>query len=227
MPHKGKLPAREKVQFTKDYIDGKRGFVASYQAAGVDPKTFRNWIRLFQTRGSEGLMPSKKNMKYSAELKKKVVREYLQGGVSLFELCTKYDITTHGIVQQWIKRYNCRGEFRSPNSGGEIYMVKGRKTTLDERIEIVQECISNGRDYGQAIEKYKVSYQQAYTWVKKYEERGIDGLADRRGKRKDESEMTEVEKLRAELKLMQAKLKRAEIENELLKKLEEIERRRG
>lgn len=106
-------------------------------------------------------------------------------------------------------------------------MVKGRKTTLDERIEIVQECISNGRDYGQAIEKYKVSYQQAYTWVKKYEERGIDGLADRRGKRKDESEMTEVEKLRAELKLMQAKLKRAEIENELLKKLEEIERRRG
>ena len=106
-------------------------------------------------------------------------------------------------------------------------MVKGRKTTLDERIEIVQDCISNGRDYGQVIEKHKVSYQQVYTWVRKYEERGVDGLSDRRGKRKDESDMTEIEKLRAELKLTQAKLKRAGIENDLLKKVEEIERRRG
>ena len=39
--------------------------------------------------------------------------------------------------------------------------------------------------------------------------------------------MTEIEKLRAELKLTQAKLKRAGIENDLLKKVEEIERRRG
>ncbi len=105
-------------------------------------------------------------------------------------------------------------------------MVKGRKTTLDERIEIVRDCISNGRDYGQTIEKHKVSYQQVYTWVRKYEERGIEGLSDRRGKRKDELDMTESEKLRAELKLTQAKLKRAEIENELLKKVEEKERRR-
>ena len=227
MPHKGRLPTEEKIQLVKDYLNGKRGYTASYQTAGVHNKTFCNWIRLFQTRGSEGLLPSKKNMKYSAGLKEKVVKEYLQGGNSLSALCTKYDITTHGIVQQWIKRYNCHGEFRSPNSGGEIYMVKGRKTTLDERIEIVQDCISNGRDYGQVIEKHKVSYQQVYTWVRKYEERGVDGLSDRRGKRKDESDMTEIEKLRAELKLTQAKLKRAEIENDLLKKVEEIERRRG
>lgn len=106
-------------------------------------------------------------------------------------------------------------------------MAKGRKTTLEERIEIVQDCISNSKDYGQAVEKHKVSYQQAYTWVRRYEEHGVDGLLDRRGKRKDESAMTEVEKLRAELRITQAKLKRAEIENELLKKVEEIERRRG
>lgn len=106
-------------------------------------------------------------------------------------------------------------------------MVKGRKTTLEERIEIVQDCILTGRDYGQAIEKYKVSYQQVYTWVGKYEENGVGGLSDRRGKRKDGSAMTDVEKLRIELKLTQAKLKRAEIENDLLKKVEEKERRRG
>lgn len=227
MPHKGQIPVEDKIQFVKDYLNGKWGYTTSCQAAGVDTRTFRNWVRLYQIRGSEGLLPSNKNRKHSTELKEKVVREYLQGGISLSALCTKYDITSHSIVQQWIKRYNCHREFRSPNSGGEIYMVKGRKTTLDERIEIVQNCISTGRDYGQAIEKYKVSYQQAYTWVRKYEEFGVDGLSDRRGKRKDESAMTEVEKLRVELKLTQAKLKRVEIENDLLKKVEEIERRRG
>ena len=37
--------------------------------------------------------------------------------------------------------------------------------------------------------------------------------------------MTEVEKLHAELKLIKAKLRYAEMENDLLKKLDEIERR--
>lgn len=100
-------------------------------------------------------------------------------------------------------------------------------TTLDERIEIVSYCIANGKDYGKAIERYGVSYQQIYTWVRKHEEYGVNGLFDRRGKRKDESSMTEVEKLRAELRITQAKLKNAELENDVLKKLDEVERRRG
>ncbi|WP_432404804.1 hypothetical protein [Wukongibacter sp. M2B1] len=61
----------------------------------------------------------------------------------------------------------------------------------------------------------------------RFEESGIDGLLDRRGKRKPEEQMTEVDKLKAEMRLLEAKNKRLEMENELLKKLEEIERRRG
>ncbi len=76
--------------------------MASYQAAGVSEGAFRTWIRLFQTRGSEGLLPARKKMKYSAELKVKVIKEYLQGGISFETLCTKYDITKPSIVQQWI-----------------------------------------------------------------------------------------------------------------------------
>jgi len=106
-------------------------------------------------------------------------------------------------------------------------MTKGRITTSDERIEIVNYCIANNKDYGKTIEKYKVSYNQIYAWVRKYEKNGYDGLLDFRGKRKDVSSMTEVEKLRAELKLKEAENLRLQMENELLKKLEEIERRRG
>ena len=48
---------------------------------------------------------------------------------------------------------------------------------------------------------------------------------DKRGKRKLESEMTELEKLRAENRMLEARNKRLELECAVLKKLEEIEGR--
>jgi transposase len=129
-------------------------------------------------------------------------------------------------VRDWIKKYNSYEDFKQPNNGGVIYMVKSRKTTLDERIEIVSHCISNNKDYGKTIEKYGVSYGQIYGWIRKYEQDGADSLTDKRGKRKDEATMTETEKLRAQLKLQKAENLRLQMENELLKKLEALERGR-
>ena len=62
--------------------------------------------------------------------------------------------------------------------------MKTRETTQEERYEIVKACIDSGLDYGATAEKYKVSYQQVYTWVRKYKELGKPGLEDRRGQRK-------------------------------------------
>lgn len=104
-------------------------------------------------------------------------------------------------------------------------MTKGRSTTYEERLEIVSYCIEHGNDYAATIEKYKISYQQIYSWVRKYDEKGAEGLVDKRGKQKMESEMTELEKLRAENRMLEARNKRLEAENAVLKKLEEIERR--
>ena len=55
-------------------------------------------------------------------------------------------------------------------------MAKGRKTTQEERGKIVAFCIEHGKDYPLTIQTYGVSYQQIYAWVRKYEEKGIDGL---------------------------------------------------
>ena len=103
-------------------------------------------------------------------------------------------------------------------------MTKGRKTTQEERIEIVCHCIANNKDYGKTIERYSISYQQIYGWVKKYEHSGINALTDRRGKRKAETSMTEIEKLRVQLKLKESENMRLQMENDLLKKLAELER---
>ena len=103
--------------------------------------------------------------------------------------------------------YNGHKEFKERSSAkGEIYMTKGRKTTQEERAEIVAFCIEHGKDYGLTVETFKVSYQQIYTWVKKYEE------------------MTDMEKLQAENRLLKAQLRDKEVEMLLLKKLQELER---
>jgi transposase len=43
------------------------------------------------------------------------------------------------------------------------------------------------------LKKYRVSYQQVYSWIRKYQTQGIEALQDGRGKRKKESEMSELE----------------------------------
>lgn len=61
--------------------------------------------------------------------------------------------------------------------------------------------------------------------MRKYNEKGIEGLVDKRGKRKAESEMTEAVKLRAENRILEARNRRLKTENAVLKKLEELEMR--
>ena len=164
-----------------------------------------------------------KNKKYSAELKLTAILDYLNGGGSQREICKKYGILDHSTLRDWIMWYNGHKEFKERSSAkGEIYMTKGRKTTQEERAEIVAFCIEHGKDYGLTVETYKVSYQQIYAWVKKYEEKGVKGLTDRRGKAKPESELTEEERLRQENKILQAKIKDQEMEIALLKKLREL-----
>ena len=165
----------------------------------------------------------KKNKKYSAELKLKAVQDYLKGGGSLRDICHKYKIKNEKSLREWILWYNGHREFKERSSGkGEIYMTKGRKTTLEERVEIVAFCIEHGKDYGLAAETYNVSYQQVYSWVHKYEEKGVEGLADRRGKAKPKNELTDADRLRQENKILQAKIKDQEMEIALLKKLREL-----
>ena len=72
------------------------------------------------------------------------------------------------------------------------------------------------------VETYQVSYQQIYSWVRKYEASGVEGLVDRRGKTKPVDELTETERLRQENRMLQAKLKDKEMEIALLKKLREL-----
>lgn len=166
---------------------------------------------------------SHKNKKYSKELRIEAVEAYQRGEGSQREICKKFGILDKRQLYNWIMWYNGHREMKRKNTAkGEIYMTKGRKTTQEERAEIVAFCIEHGKDYGLTVETYKVSYQQIYAWVRKYEEKGVKGLTDRRGKAKPEDELTEEDRLRQENKILQAKIKDQEMEIALLKKLREL-----
>ncbi|WP_076042840.1 helix-turn-helix domain-containing protein [Clostridium botulinum] len=80
-------------------------------------------------------------------------------------------------------------------------------------------CIENNENYQLAAAKYKVSYQQVYSWTVKYKQSGTEALVDRRGKRKTSEEVTEAEKLAAKIKLLETENKRLQMENGFLKKM--------
>lgn len=221
-----RITDNEKIKAIESHIQGEMGFGEISNKYGVPKSTLRHWIRRYKTFGADGLLRRKRNDTYSVEIKKQAVEEYLAGKGSYQDICKKHKIHSDKQLRDWIKVYNSHRELRpSRGRGSDIYMTKGRNTTYEERLEIVSYCIEHGNDYTATIEKYSVSYQQIYSWVRKYNEKGAEGLVDKRGKRKPESEMTELEKLRAENKLLAARNKRLETENAVLKKLGEIERR--
>lgn len=46
-----------------------------------------------------------------------------------------------------------------------------KKTTKEERREIVAYCLEHGKNYKETAERYEVSYNQIYQWVRHYEAR--------------------------------------------------------
>lgn len=168
---------------------------------------------------------SKRNYRaYSTELKRKVVEEYLSGKGSLRDLAKLHQIGDKSRIREWIMCYNGHKEFKQRRiAKGALYMTKGKKTTQQERAKIVAFCLEHGKDYLLTVKQYGVSYQQIYSWVRKYEKKGIDGLADGRGRTKPESEMTNTEKLQAQVRMLEAQLRDREMEIELLKKVRELE----
>lgn len=102
---------------------------------------------------------------------------------------------------------------------------KTRSTTQSERYEIVNYCLANNRNYAETAIKYDVTYQNVYQWVKKYEALGEPGLEDRRGKKPgDAVPRTPEEEMKARIAKLEAQNRILQMENDLLKKVEELSR---
>jgi transposase InsO family protein/transposase-like protein len=219
MKSKGKVSFIERLFAVEDYLSGKRSAAKICSELSIHKQSLRNWVRKYQVSGEIGLSSTTNNKTYSQEIRNMAVSEYLDGNISQEQICTKYKISSYSVLQRWIKKYNSHKISKSCSNRGDRIMTNGRKTSYEERIEIVSFCIANDNDYTAATNKFKVSYQQVYTWVKKYKANGYEALLDRRGKHKKADELTESEKLSAQLKLIEAENLHLRMENDFLKKI--------
>ncbi len=219
------IPAEDKVRLVEKYLKGEISRAHAARVASVVPGTITLWARLYGADGPTALMDQKQNKKYSTELKLKAVTEYLSGAGSQNAICKKYHIRSRYQLRQWIKVYNSHGTFKFTTGGS--YMKKARNTNPDERLKIVRDCLANNKNYGAMALKYQVSYQQVRNWVKRYEAMGSVGLEDRRGRRIGTlPSRTPEEELRDRIAQLESEKLDLQMENDLLEKVRDLERRR-
>lgn len=216
-----------KIKVAQEYLSGEKSLLMIARELGYECKNSRTpgnltrWIKQYMAYGEAAFINPKGNSSYTKEFKKLVVEEYLSGGCSLLDLSIKYKICNEYIVSSWIKQYNANIELKDKR---EVYMAEARrKTTIEERKEIVKYCICHYRDYKETASIYDVLYSQVFSCVKKYDACGEEGLLDKHGHHKTDSEVDELERLRRENLRLKRQLKESEMAVELLKKVKELE----
>lgn len=216
----------EKYQIISEVMDGRRSVNSIAKKHSLSWEAINDWIRKYNDGGLEELKESKTWKRYDNTLKQEAVLAVINKKMSIFKATMFFQISSISVLRGWISRYTS-GETLKSTSKGSVpkTMTKGRKTTYQERIEIAQYTIANELNYAQAIEKYDVSYQQVYSWVKKYQQHGEEALKDNRGRNRSNEFLTEEERLKLRVKELEARNRHLEMENDLAKKLQEIQRR--
>ena len=208
----------------QEYLDGQGSSNDIATKYGVNHRSVQRWAQRYKEQGISAFIRGTGNTKYTSDFKQMCVEHYISGSMSADEVVAKYNISNGCVLRQWIKRYNANRELKDYDPKREVYMATARrKTTIEERKEIVKYCINHKRNYKDTAALFDVSYSQIYSWVKKYDTNGEEALSDKRGRHKTDDEVDELERLRRENLRLKRQLEEKDMLTELLKKVKEFE----
>ena len=212
------------LERVNEYLNGEGSYESIAKANGIDNKTLREWVSAYRYHGVTAFNSSSGNKRYDHEFKMLCVELVIKDKLSIAECIAKYGISSTSVLRSWISKYNANRELKDYDPKREVYMAEARrKTTFEERKEIVKYCIEHGRDYKGTAIAYDVSYTQVYSWVRKFDANGEDALVDKRGHHKTDDEVDELERLRRENLRLKRQLQERDMTVELLKKVRELE----
>lgn len=224
MSKRSKYTGEQKLQILQEVENEDLSLSSASRKYDINLSTIKDWILKYESLGIDSLEESRTWSHYTSEFKEMAVKSYLNQEGSYRNICVKYGIRDTKTLRSWVTRYNT-GNSLNNTPGGTLTVDKGRKTSYEERIEITNHCLNVNKNYRETAEIYEVSYQQVYSWVKKLEKSGEKALIDLRGKEKEANKMTEFDKLKIENRKLKKVNEELETENQLLKKLEELEKR--
>ena len=225
MGRKAKYSKELKLEIVKRYLKGETvSYLANlYNVSNNHGIPILEWVHKYEVLGETAFEESSTNKSYSKKLKLQVIQDYLDGKDSFEGLANKYNISSDEIVRQWVLKYNSGIEIKDYDPKGDVYTMKSRKTTFEERLEIVNYALANS--VKDAADKYTVPYMNVYQWVKKFNEHGKDGLKDKRGRpssNEPKKELPTEDNQAIDTEKLKRELERERMVNEVLKKNLEI-----
>ena len=215
----------EKLKLLHDYQKSDYGLTVYSDYHGVRPANMSKWIKQFLLAGLAGLIRPKHNQKYSLETKLTAVKAYLSGKYTNQAILQQYQIRNISQLHQWVISYN-NDKLRVNQTTRKRVRKMGRKVTFDEKRQIVRWTIEHNNNYKAAAEKYDISYQRVYSWVRKYRVNSDwEVLKDNRGRNKGKEPTNELEKLRKRVRELEARDCERELQIAFAKKLVKIRNR--
>ena len=130
MPQTPKLSPQQKVALVEKIKAGEISRQAAAQSVGVSNTTVRQWLRIYESEGADGLAPREKSRHLTAEEKQAAVAEYLAGGVSLFDVCKKYGIRSPQNLQKLVEKAQAGRVHHRRGPGKDRAGMPGRRLRL-------------------------------------------------------------------------------------------------
>ena len=117
--------------------------------------------------------------KYTFELKKKVVLEYLNGSIGYIPLAKKYDIKSHSNIEIWVAKYKKYGDEALRRSR------KNEEYSFEKKIFVVELYLTSELSYHDIALQEGISNPALIcNWVHLFRVAGPDALRERRKGRK-------------------------------------------
>jgi len=180
MGRKKKLSTEALILACEKYLTGKGTLSSIAKELGCSKCVFSGWFHRYNKHNKNAFNTSFNNNSYSKEFKLNVIKE-IESGNSIPIVAANNNIT-ESMVRNWYKVYNAYGDVKEYNPSPEVYSMKSRKVSLEEKKEIIQYVLHNNSDYKGAALKYAVPYANVFNWVKKYKQTGEISLTDNRGR---------------------------------------------
>lgn len=163
----------------------------------------------------------RKNRKYTAEFRLKIVKEYLRGN-SIRGLSDKWKVP-RTLLQKWVDNHRTYGAIG-------LFPKKHQYYSKEFKCKVVQNYHKKQLSLRDCCLHYNLPTQSTLvSWLRKYKLWGLDGLSEQRGRPKTMKEnksekkplktLSRIEELEKENLYLRA-------ENELLKKLEALAQNR-